>query len=199
MVASTALGERLRRARRAYGITLEEAGRRTGLSVAYVSRLETGQRQPSLPALLSLARCYATTVSHLLGEDTAAAEPVVRAASAEPVHAHGWTYWRVGSPRRGMQALRVRVPPERADGPERVHPGEEWIYVLSGCLLVSLDGVTHRLGPGDAAHYDSGTPHRMESADPGAPVEFLMMHAAPAMVAFSPCLPETPTPGRTLS
>lgn len=192
MVATSVLGERLRQARRTYGLTLEEAARRTGLSVAYVSRLETGQRQPSLPALLSLARCYATTVSHLLGEDAAGAEPVVRAASAEPVRAHGWTYWRAGSPRRGMQALRVHVPGGAADGPERVHPGEEWIYVLHGNLLVTLDGVTHRLAPGDAAHYDSGIPHRMESADPDAPVEFLMMHAAPSMVAFSPCLPDAP-------
>ncbi|MFE3206012.1 helix-turn-helix domain-containing protein [Embleya sp. NPDC055664] len=185
----TGLGDRLRAARLANGFKLDEAARLTRLSVAYLSRLEHERRQPSLPALLTLARVYNTTVSELLGEDAAATEPVVRARAAEPVEAHGWTYWRVGSPRRGMQALRVRVPAGRADGPGRVHPGEEWLYVLSGQLRLTLDGATHLLAPGDVAHFDSGLAHRMESADAYLPVEFLMVHAAPALVAFSPCLP----------
>ncbi|MYV97513.1 XRE family transcriptional regulator [Streptomyces sp. SID3343] len=185
----TGLGDRLRVARRANGLKLEEAAQLTKLSVAYLSRLEHERRQPSLPALLTLARAYNTTVSELLGEDIAAAEPVVRAATAEPVHAHGWTYWRAGSTRRGMQALRVRVPPGRADGPGRVHPGEEWLYVTSGQLRLTLDGTPHLLGPGDVAHFDSGLAHRMESADAHLPVEFLMVHAAPSLVAFSACLP----------
>ncbi|WP_406283667.1 helix-turn-helix domain-containing protein [Embleya sp. NBC_00896] len=185
----TGLGDRLRAARRANGLKLEEAARLTKLSVAYLSRLEHERRQPSLPALLTLARAYNTTVSELLGEDIAASEPIVRSGAAEPVEAHGWTYWRAGSPHRGMQALRVRVPPGRADGPGRVHPGEEWLYVLSGQLRLNLDGVPHLLAPGDVAHFDSGLTHRMESADPYLSVEFLMVHAAPAVVAFSPCLP----------
>ncbi len=160
----------------------------TKLSVAYLSRLEHERRQPSLPALLTLARAYNTTVSELLGEDSASAEPVVRARAAEPVEAHGWTYWRVAVHGRGMQALRVRVPAGRRTG-RRVHPGEEWLYVLTGQLRLTLDGATHLLAPGDVAHFDSGLAHRMESADAYLPVEFLMVHAAPALVAFSPCLP----------
>jgi quercetin dioxygenase-like cupin family protein len=185
----TGLGDRLRAARRLNGLKLDEAAQLTRLSVAYLSRLEHEHRQPSLPALLTLARAYHTTVAELLGEDIAGAEPVVRAAGAEPVEAHGWTYWRVGSPRRGMQALRVWVPPGRVDSPGRVHPGEEWLYVLAGQLRLNLDGATHLLVPGDVAHFDSGLAHRMESADAYLPVEFLMVHAAPSLVAFSPCLP----------
>jgi len=190
--ATAGLGARLRAARRAGGLKLDEAAQLTKLSVAYLSRLEHERRQPSLPALLSLARAYQTTVSELLGEDVVAAEPVIRAAGAESFEAHGWTYRRAGSPRRGMQALHVHVPPGRADGPGRVHPGEEWLYVLRGQLRLTLDGAGHLLAPGDVAHFDSGLSHRMESADDHVPVEFLMVHAAPSLVAFSPCLPVIP-------
>jgi transcriptional regulator with XRE-family HTH domain len=187
------LGERLKQARLAHGLTLEDAAKVSGLSVPYLSRLEHEQRQPSLPALLTLARVYATTVATLLGESGAGEETIVRAKAAEPFHAHGWTYWRAGSPRRGMQALRVRVPPGPATGPARTHPGEEWLYVTAGQLRLTLDGTEHLLAPGDVAHFDSGRAHVMESADAHVPVEFLMVHAAPSMVAFSACLPTAPT------
>ncbi|WP_345674643.1 XRE family transcriptional regulator [Yinghuangia aomiensis] len=187
--AAPGLGDRLKQARLAHGLTLEDAAGVSGLSVAYLSRLENERRQPSLPALLTLARVYATSVSTLLGEAGAGEETIIRAKAAEPFKAHGWTYWRAGSPRRGMQALRVQVPPGRANGPARVHPGEEWLYVTAGQLRLTLDGVVHLLAPGDVAHFDSALSHVMESADDHVPVEFLMVHAAPAMVAFSACLP----------
>ncbi|MDI2127267.1 helix-turn-helix domain-containing protein [Yinghuangia seranimata] len=189
MPESPGLGKRLKSARLALGLTLDEAADASGLSVPYLSRLENAQRQPSLPALLTLARVYATAVSVLLGESAAGDEPVVRAKQAEPFQAHGWTYWRAGSPRRGMQALRVRVPPGRARGPARVHPGEEWLYVTAGQLRLTLGDTVRMLAPGDVAHFDSAMPHVMESADEHTPVEFLMVHAAPAMVGLTACLP----------
>ena len=41
------------------------------------------------------------------------------------------------------------------------HDGEEWIYLLSGALTLSLAGNTYDLMPGDAAHFDSRLPHRL--------------------------------------
>lgn len=55
------LAARLREHRLASRLTLEVAAARVGLSPAYLSRLETGRRQPSLPVLLGLARAYGTS------------------------------------------------------------------------------------------------------------------------------------------
>jgi transcriptional regulator with XRE-family HTH domain len=55
----------LRDLRRRRGLTLEAAAQRAALSPAHLSRLETGNRQPSLPMLLALARIYGTTVAEL--------------------------------------------------------------------------------------------------------------------------------------
>jgi quercetin dioxygenase-like cupin family protein len=82
--------------------------------------------------LLALARSYGTTVSELLGETVADRDAVVRAADMEPTTAGGWTYWQAGAPGRGMQALRVQVPYGSQGDIVRVHPGEEWLYVLRG-------------------------------------------------------------------
>lgn len=74
-----AVAPQLRELRRRAGLTLEAAAARARLSPAHLSRLETGRRQPSLPLLLGLARTYGTTVSELLGETPAVANPIVRA------------------------------------------------------------------------------------------------------------------------
>ncbi|WP_406301897.1 XRE family transcriptional regulator [Streptomyces sp. NBC_00885] len=155
---------RLRDLRRRRGLTLEAAAERAGLSPAHLSRLETGRRQPSLPMLLGLARIYGTTVAELLGESAPEREPIMRAGHTEPSSADGWTYHRAGGPGRAMQALRVVVPYGSQGDLVRVHPGEEWLYVLEGRLRLALGDAVYELSPGDSAHFDSGTPHRIAAA-----------------------------------
>lgn len=171
----SAVAPQLRSLRRRAGLTLEAAAHSAGLSPAHLSRLETGQRQPSLPMLLALARVYGTTVSDLLGETVADRDAIVRAADMEPTRAGGWTYWQAGAPGRGMQALRVHVPHGSQRDIVRVHPGEEWLYVLKGRLALRLGDTAHVLAPGDSAHFDSLTPHRLAAADHDG-VELLFVH-----------------------
>ncbi|MDJ1134614.1 XRE family transcriptional regulator [Streptomyces iconiensis] len=164
----------MRQLRRRGGLSLEASARRAGLSPAHLSRLENGKRQPSLPLLLTLARVYGTTVGELLGESHEAADPVVRGADMEPVDAGGWRYRQAGLAGRAMQALRVHVPRGPQRDLVRVHPGEEWIHVQNGELRLTLGGVVEVLQPGDSAHFDSLTPHRLEAAAPeGADLLFV--------------------------
>ncbi|MBD0841234.1 MULTISPECIES: helix-turn-helix domain-containing protein [unclassified Streptomyces] len=186
------MAPQLRSLRRQASLTLEAAARAAGLSPAHLSRLETGQRQPSLPMLLSLARIYGTTVSELLGETVADRDAVVRAADMEPAPAGGWTYWQAGAPGRGMQALRVHVPHGSQGDIVRVHPGEEWLYVLTGRLRLRLGDTVHRLAPGDSAHFDSLTPHRIAALDRDG-VDLLFVHTLLQSPTAALCLGPTPS------
>ncbi|WP_254407532.1 helix-turn-helix domain-containing protein [Streptomyces sp. GMY02] len=177
----------MRELRRDRRLTLEAAARRAGLSPAHLSRLETGLRQPSLPMLLALARIYGTTVSDLLGEVPPERDPIVRAGRAEPVEAGGWTYHQAGGSGRAMQPLRVRVPYGVQGDLVRVHPGEEWLYVLEGRLRLNLGDAEHLLDPGDSAHFDSLTPHRIAAAGPEG-AELLFVHTLLQSPAAELCL-----------
>ncbi|MEU9956500.1 XRE family transcriptional regulator [Streptomyces sp. NPDC050982] len=190
-----AVAPQLRALRRRASLTLESAARAAGLSPAHLSRLETGQRQPSLPMLLALARIYGTTVSELLGETVAERDAVVRAADMEPTRAGGWTYWQAGAAGRGMQSLRVHVPYGAQGDIVRVHPGEEWLYVLEGQLRLRLGDTAHVLAPGDSAHFDSLTPHRIAAADRDG-AELLFVHTLLQSPTATLCLGPT-TPGET--
>jgi transcriptional regulator with XRE-family HTH domain len=184
----------LRALRRRASLTLEAAARAAELSPAHLSRLETGQRQPSLPMLLGLARVYGTTVSELLGETVADRDAIVRAADMEPTAAGGWSYWQAGASGRGMQALRVHVPHGAQGDIVRVHPGEEWLYVLKGRLRLRLGDTAHVLAPGDSAHFDSLTPHRL-AADGRDGTDLLFVHTLLQSPTAGLCL--GPTTGVT--
>ncbi|MFF5308312.1 helix-turn-helix domain-containing protein [Streptomyces massasporeus] len=190
--ALPAVAPQLRALRRQASLTLEVAARAAGLSPAHLSRLETGQRQPSLPMLLALARVYGTTVAELLGETVAGRDAVIRASDMEPTAAGGWTYWQAGAPGRGMQALRVHVPHGSQGDVVRVHPGEEWLHVLRGRLRLRLGDSTHRLAAGDSAHFDSLTPHRIAAEDHDG-VDLLFVHTLLQSPTAALCL--GPTPG----
>ncbi|MFE5482729.1 XRE family transcriptional regulator [Streptomyces sp. NPDC056527] len=177
----------LRALRRRRGLTLEAAAQRAGLSPAHLSRLETGRRQPSLPMLLALARIYGTTVAELLGEVPPERDPVVRAGRSEPVEADGWIYRQAGGPGRAMQALRVHVPYATRSDIVRVHPGEEWLHVLEGQVRLALGDTVHVLDPGDSAHFDSLTPHRIGAAGRGG-AELLFVHTLMQSPAAELCL-----------
>ncbi len=112
----------------------------------------------------------------------------------DPTVAGGWTYWQAGAAGRGMQALRVHVPHGSQGDIVRVHPGEEWLYVLKGRLRLRLGDALHRLGPGDSAHFDSLTPHRIAAQDPDG-VELLFVHTLLQSPTAALCL--GPTPGET--
>ncbi|WEH38546.1 XRE family transcriptional regulator [Streptomyces sp. NBC_01218] len=178
---------RLRELRRSRSLTLEAAAQRAGLSPAHLSRLETGNRQPSLPVLLGLARIYGTTVSELLGEIPPERDAIVRGGRFDGPEADGWMYRRAGGPGRAMQALRVRVPYGAQGDLVRVHPGEEWLCVLEGRLRLSLGESAHELGPGDSAHFDSLTPHRIAAAGPEG-AELIFVHTLLQSPAAELCL-----------
>ncbi|NGO70666.1 helix-turn-helix domain-containing protein [Streptomyces boncukensis] len=185
----------MRRLRQRGGLTLEAAARRAGLSPAHLSRLETGKRQPSLPLLLTLARVYGTTVGELLGEAPAVPDPVVRAEDMEPVDAGGWRYRQAGLAGRAMQALRVHIPRGAQGDLVRVHPGEEWLYVESGTLRLTLGETEETLRPGDSAHFDSLTPHRLDSASPQG-ADLLFVHTLLQSPASDLCVPTDRKGGR---
>ncbi len=60
-----------------------------------------------------------------------------------------------------MQPVRVVVSAQRQGKELYQHEGEEWLYVLSGTLQLTLSEDTFTLFPGDAAHFDAREPHRL--------------------------------------
>lgn len=165
----SSFGTRLRELRLRRGWTLQELACRSALSRAFLSRLESGDRQASIAAVLTLSRVFDVSLASLF-ESPPAMEPcvIVRAADAVEKTLNGLKYASLSHAGRffNLQPLYIRVSPARRGNEHYSHDGEEWIYVLSGKLELSLAGKTYELSPGDAAHFDSRLRHRLIAPGP---------------------------------
>jgi transcriptional regulator with XRE-family HTH domain len=159
------VGPRVLRARQAREMTFDDLSRASGVSVAHLSRLESGSRHPSLATLLNVAAGLGVSVSELVEEP---GEPrpgtVVRGAEAPVFEAKGFRFQPLmpeAGP-QGLAAVKVIFPVGRAEPEYHRHEGEEWLYVVSGRLRLTLGEESTVLEPGDAAFFDGMLPHAFD-------------------------------------
>ena len=62
-----AIGQRIRKARRAYGLSQEQLAERVNISTTHMSHIETGNTKLSLPVLADMAQVLEVRVDDLLG------------------------------------------------------------------------------------------------------------------------------------
>jgi transcriptional regulator with XRE-family HTH domain len=166
-----AVGPRLRALRRQRETTLAELSAATGISVSTLSRLESGQRRPTLELLLPLARAHGVPIDELVGAPPTG-DPRVH---LRPMTRNGMTIVPLTRRAGGLQAYKILMPRREPPRPDlRRHEGYEWMYVLNGRALLVLGDQELVLGPGEAAEFDTRVPHLMGSAD-DEPVELLCL------------------------
>jgi transcriptional regulator with XRE-family HTH domain len=185
----SSLGTQLKTLRKERGWTLEGLSKLSKLSEPYLSRLESGSRQPSLAALLTLAQVYSIPVRTLLDGDgqTMPLCRVIRSGTSAPRIANGLSYRAVsgGGALTRLQAMEMRIPANRHHDKFYRHEGEEWLYVISGALNLIFENEQHSLQPGDAAHFDARTPHRLAALGKRGAVVLLVASAVSTAHASS--------------
>lgn len=167
-----AVGPRLRALRMERNLTLGEVSTASGVSVSTLSRLESGQRRPNLEILLPLAKLYSVPLDDLVGAPLTG-DPRIH---LQPITHAGMTALPLTRRPGGLQAFKMVLAGDaRGAEPElHVHEGYEWLYILNGRLRLVLGDRDFELKPGEAAEFDTHTPHWFASAD-GRPVEFLSL------------------------
>jgi transcriptional regulator with XRE-family HTH domain len=155
------------------GLTLTEAAALAGMSKSTLSRLETGQRKPSLELLLPLAQTYRVPLDDLVGAPEVG-DPRIR---LKPRRVNGRTVLPLTRP-GGIQAWKVVIPTAQSDPAPRTHDGFEWLYVLSGRMRLILGDQDLVLGTGEAAEFDTQVPHWFGSTGQG-PAEVLSIFGRP--------------------
>jgi transcriptional regulator with XRE-family HTH domain len=192
----TEMGERLREARQARGLSLRGLADRLGVSPSLISQVETGRARPSVSTLYAIASSLGISLDELLFPDArqlsrkAAAiarsvgtaqvsggeldvilphDPVQRASDRKRIRLASGVVWErlTTASIPNVDFLHVTYEVGGASSPEHEfqrHAGQEWGYVLSGTLGVTIGFDDYRLGPGDAIAFDSTTPHRLYNA-----------------------------------
>nr|WP_089206714.1 XRE family transcriptional regulator [Streptosporangium subroseum] len=168
-----AVGPRLKRLRLHRDVTLADLAEETGISTSTLSRLEAGLRRPTLEQLLPLARAYGVTLDELV-DAPPTGDPRV---NLRPIPCgDGSTILPLTRRAGGIQAYKFVLPTgdDDAEPDLRTHEGYDWAYVLNGTLRLVLGEHDLILKPGEAAEFDTRTPHWFGATSAG-PVEFLSL------------------------
>jgi transcriptional regulator with XRE-family HTH domain len=162
------VGGRLRQLRTQRGMSLAALSAATGWSTSTLSRLETGQRRPSLELLLPIVRAYRIPLDELVGGPEAV-DPRVRPTPRRVDGSVVLPLTRRSGPRHAFKTI---LPAARTRPELCAHDGYEWLYVLAGRLRLVVADRDVVLDAGEAAEFDTRLPHWFGSTGEG-PVEVL--------------------------
>ena len=177
--ANRRLGAAIRTLRHARGRTLVQLAEATDLSHPFLSQLERGLAQPSLSSLRRIAVALQTSPIELI----AAADTPDPGTVCVEVHRRGEQpldeSFAAGAARMLASGARPLHPLEmegaNTDGGECfVHREDEFLYVVTGDLLLELYVQETRLAAGDSAYYAGGVSHRWWSAS-GEPYRLVVV------------------------
>ncbi|MER6576384.1 XRE family transcriptional regulator [Nonomuraea sp. NPDC001023] len=149
------VGARLRHLRTQRGVTLSALAEATGISKSTLSRLEAGQRRPSLELLLPIAEAHQVPLDELVGAPEVG-DPRVR---LKPVVRNGRTVLPLTTQPGPLQAWKSVIPADQNQPQPVTHEGYEWMYVLSGRVRLIVGDHDLVMGPGEAAEFDTHLPH----------------------------------------
>ena len=162
------VGFRLREVREREGLSQRALAKRSGISNATISLIESAKLNPSVGVLKRILDGIPMDLSAFFATDTVRPEPVVhREDSLVEIGRGKISYRQVGRELTGrsIQILHERYAPGAHTGKVTLHhTGEEGGVVIRGHLELTLDGERHVLGPGDAYYFDSSRPHHFRNA-----------------------------------
>ena len=169
------IGLTVRALRRKQHLTLQDLARATDLSKPLLSQIENNQVIPPLATLLRIAKALNVPLQIFFEEeDNTQKCLVVRAGEADrtqrrsdhsgPPQPYSYHSLAFGKKHKHMEPFLVEFDPHHQDQPQPVkHAGEEFFYILEGCIELRHGGETYVLHAGDSVYWDSSEEHSLRA------------------------------------
>lgn len=156
---ATNIGIVLRQLREARGYTLKELAARSKLSIGFISQVERGQTDPSLASLKKLSTALNVKISELFAYE----EPphtLIRKGEGALMFIHGVKCELLCySGEKTMEPMIKYIDPHSKSGCVEGHPGEEFVWIKSGSLRLSVGEDVFDLNEGDSIFFDASQDH----------------------------------------
>jgi transcriptional regulator with XRE-family HTH domain len=171
--AAHQVGSRVRQLRRQQQMTLDALAARSGVSRAMLSKVERGEKQPSLVTAVKIADGLDVTLSRLMSpEEQRAVVLIPRAQRREMVDPEtGLVRQHLfpGVPSRRLEFVRAVLPAGGSSGDFLPHrPGvEQYMLIEQGRMRATLDRAEYVLEEGDALYFSADRQHRFDNIGDG--------------------------------
>lgn len=165
-----AFAARVRQLRQDCCLTLQQLGQRSGLAASTISKVENGQMSPTYENILRFAEGLGVDVAELFRAPLAAApsgrRSITRAGSGPSVASPHYDYEMLASDLTNKAFIPIATTIRARDVLEFAtlsrHPGEEFIYILSGEVILHSEHYEPvRLAQGDSCYFASTMGHAL--------------------------------------
>ena len=164
------IGEHIRSRRLKRHVSMRAFAAQTGFSPSFISQLENGQVSPSLGSLQKIAEALGVTLGEFFAAAASEADEnlIVRPADRRRLDST-WTDVHLEAlgpmtrSRKLEPVLAIFGAGGRSGKRPHSHSREEFAFVLSGRVTLTLADEENELGPGDAVTLPAHSPHRWEN------------------------------------
>jgi transcriptional regulator with XRE-family HTH domain len=162
------LSTTLRRLRKQSALTLQQLGQRSGISVSTLSKIENGQLSPTFEKIAALAQGLDVDVGELFSPSprpTPLGRKSVSLKGTGVVHETAQYAYEVLNTDLARKLFVPLVATIKAHSISEFpamlrHDGEEFVYVLSGTVIINTEFYEpFTLEAGDACYFDSAMGH----------------------------------------
>ncbi|RJQ57153.1 MAG: cupin domain-containing protein [Desulfobacteraceae bacterium] len=161
--AVQAVGKRIKSVREEKKLTLDWMANETGYSIDYLKKIESGKEIPPVGTLLTISRALDLDSGFFLREQESNLSKRIKAYTQRTEN-YAYTTLTPGAENKHLKAFRVTVEAmEEHTGVGYLHEGEEFVYVLSGQIEVTVGDHVNRLGAGESLHFNSGIRHKLSN------------------------------------
>lgn len=163
------LGERIKRKREMLNLPLSDLSKKVGVSASALSQIENSKAFPSIVTLKSIANSLYTTVGELIGENESLTKnPLIKSDDIKfvKVNSSGTSLFLLSFHENSKQMEPYIMKfVENSDSSDimQSHPGQEFIHVIEGKMLISLENTQYILDKGDNFYFNSNIPHTLKN------------------------------------
>lgn len=156
------VGERIKALREDKRISLRLLAKRSGISANALSLIERGKTSPTVTTLLAVARAFSVPVHDFFSHGDKGKSFIVHRRGVSG-NAGAVEAMATDLRDQNLNPLFLRLGPKDTFRKDLVfHPGDEFVYCLSGEVECEIDSDRVRLNPGDAITFKAEIPHRIQ-------------------------------------
>ncbi|MBW1963313.1 MAG: cupin domain-containing protein [Deltaproteobacteria bacterium] len=157
------VGKRIKKVREQKKLTLDWMANETGYSVGYLKKIEAGKEIPPVGTLLTISRALDLDSGFFLRTQESNLNNRIKAYTKRTEN-YAYTTLTPGAENKHLKAFQVTVDPMKDHkGVGYLHEGEEFVYVLSGNIEVTVGEHVNKLATAESLHFNSGIKHKMRN------------------------------------
>jgi transcriptional regulator with XRE-family HTH domain len=157
------VGEKIKKLRTGKKMSLDQLANETGFSIDAIKKIESGKNRPPVGSLLQIAKALKVDSGFLLREESTVLKNRVHAFKKR-TQDYAYTTLTPEAENKHIKAFRISIEAmQEHKGVSYQHEGEEFIFVLSGKVEVTVGEHINTLGKSDSLHFNSGILHKLRN------------------------------------